>query len=566
MASKTEDRLRYNVLFEALTDELYAGVRPMLHERRYPAGLTIIANDSTGDELFLIAEGRVRIHKPIGGDGEHTLAILHPGDFFGELELVDGRPRSATVTALEDCLLFSLSQPAFEALIARSHPFATRLLQVLSLRLRSLTNHFLREMRLSGEEMNAELNRMEKLIEAAKNVNSTLELDRVLAIVVDNAIHIVGCESGTLYLVDEEKRELWSKVLRESRLVEVRLTLGQGIAGYVAATGDVLNIADAYADARFNPSFDRVSGFRTKTMLCMPVRNPSGAIIGVLQLLNKHLGLFTRNDESFIAALSVHAAIAIENARLHEEEKALNSMREEIRLAARIQLDLLPRSAPAIPGYDLAGRSLPARSVGGDYFDFIRVGPGHTAVAIGDVSGKGLPASLLMANVQATLRGQTAPGNSPSACLIRSNQLLFESTATERFVTLFYMILDHERHRLEFSNAGQDNPFVVRDGGRMDRLVDGGPPVAILDEFPYDQGATELFPGDVAVLYTDGIPEAMNATGEQYGEERLAWLLSTVRELPAEQIIDRILEDVSLHCAGAPQADDRTVVVLRREL
>jgi sigma-B regulation protein RsbU (phosphoserine phosphatase) len=297
----------------------------------------------------------------------------------------------------------------------------------------------------------------------------------------------------------------------------------------------------------------------------MPVRNPAGNIIGVLQLLNKKSGPFTRNDEGFIAALSVHAAIAIENARLHEEEKTLNRMREEIRLAARIQLDLLPASAPELPGYELAGRSIPARSVGGDYFDFIPVDDNRIAIAIGDVSGKGLPASLLMANVQATLRGQTMTGVAPGVCLQRSNRLLFQSTSPDKFVTLFYMILDRRTHELAFSNGGQDHPFLFLPGTEAVRLSAGGPPVAVVDEFPFEESVARFPEGSLIVLYTDGITEAMNAGGEQYGEERLAWLLNSVRELPAERIIERILEDVSRHAAGAPQADDQTIVVLRRE-
>jgi phosphoserine phosphatase RsbU/P len=565
MSSPYEHRLRYSVLFEALSDELYAQIRSRLHERRVRRGSVIVENGSEGEELFVIAEGRVKILKPVTGSAPHTLAILHAGDFFGELELVDGRPRSATATALDDCVLYSLHQRDFEDLVARSHPFSTRVLQVLSIRLRSLTNHFLRELTSAGELMTAGLDRMEKLIEAAKDVNSTLDLDRVLATVVDKALQIVGCENGTLYLLDAGKREIWSKVLRESRLVEVRLALGQGIAGYVAATGDVLNIPDAYEDTRFNPAFDRLSGLRTTSMLCMPVRNPAGTIIGVLQLLNKKSGPFTRNDEGFIAALSVHAAIAIENARLHEEEKTLNRMREEIRLAARIQLDLLPKSAPVIPGYQLAGRSIPARSVGGDYFDFIPIDEHRTAIAIGDVSGKGLPASLLMANVQATLRGLTMSGDPPGMCLRRSNRLLFESTASDKFVTLFYMILDHASHQVAYCNAGQDSPFLLARGETPVRLDAGGPPVAVLDDFAFDQGTALIPEGTVIVLYTDGITEAMNAAGEQYGEERVSWLLNSARELPPDRIIDRILEDVSRHCAGSPQADDQTIVVLTRE-
>ena len=558
------DRLRLNILFENVSDAAFAALVPRLAERRYAEGEVIVEDDAEGSELFLIAEGRVRIVKRTGSGEENLLALLHEGDFFGELELVDGRPRSARVVAMERCVVYALRKDDFDHLLHTSHPFAIRLMQVISLRLRSSNTHFINELERSSRKALAELRHMEQLIEAAQVVNSTLELDKLLSLILDTALKIVEGDRGTLYLLDEKKRELWSKVLRGEELVTIRLPLGKGIAGYVGATGDTLNIADAYLDPRFNPEFDRKTGYRTATILCMPVRNKEGVIIGVLQLLNKRKGVFTRDDENFINALSIHASIAIENARLYEEERDYHRMREEVRLAARIQGDLLPKAHPSVDGYDVAGTSIPAQEVGGDYFDYIPVDADRWAFALGDVSGKGLPASLVMANLQATLRGQTDPGVSVSECVARSNRLLHRSTSADKFVTLFYGVLDVREHRFVFSNAGHDNPFFYDQGVAPRRLSTGGIVLGAIGEYPFQEESITFAPGDLLVICSDGIAEAMNAKGDFFGEERIAEAIAKHRDAPAAELMEAILGTVRRFVGKHPQSDDMTILILKR--
>ena len=173
---------------------------------------------------------------------------------------------------------------------------------------------------------------------------------------------------------------------------------------------------------------------------------------------------FTPRRLEVLKLLSSQIAISLENARLHGKEKAYARVQEEIRLAARIQIDLLPRSSPAVAGYEIAGMNYPAQIIGGDYYDFIPLGDDRLAVCLGDVSGKGLPASLLMANLQATLRGQTLFDASPAGCIRRSNKLLWESTGAEKFATVFFGILDPHDHRFGYVNAGQEIPFVLTGG------------------------------------------------------------------------------------------------------
>jgi sigma-B regulation protein RsbU (phosphoserine phosphatase) len=352
--------------------------------------------------------------------------------------------------------------------------------------------------------------------------------------------------------------------LKGNQQVTIRLPFGRGIAGYVAASGDTLNIPDAYLDPRFNPDVDRQTGYRTRNILCMPMKNKDGETIGVFQLLNKGDGAFTTEDENFITALSTHASLAVENARLYEEEKALASIREEVRLAAKIQMDLLPKSVPDVRGYEMAGTSIPAQVVGGDYFDFIPLEGGKMGVCLGDVSGKGLPAALLMANVQATLRGQTLLGGDVASCVRRSNRLLFESTPPEKFVTLFYGALDPANHAFNFSNAGHDHPCLFRNDGKTVRLESGGIVLGILPDYAYESGSVVFGPGDVLVIYSDGIVESMDAGNEQFGIGRLTDVIAANLGESARGILGAIVEAAQRHAGAAPQYDDMTVVVVKR--
>ena len=558
------NRLRLNILFETLSDEDFQHVRGKLRERRYREGQIILEDNSEGEELFLLAVGRVRIIKQTKTGEEKLLALLHAGDFFGELELIDGRPRSAQVVAVEDCIAYTLDKNTFSQLLYENHPFAVRVMQVLSLRLRATNNHFMSELEKHAIAAKREVHKLEQLIDATKIVNSTLEIDKLLKNILDTALHIVNGDRGTLYIVDIQKGELWSKIFVGEERVTIRLPIGKGIAGFVAATGDTINLEEAYLDPRFNPAVDKKTGYRTKTILCMPLKNKEGVIVGVLQLLNKRSGVFTHDDEQFIRALSIHAAIAIENARLYESEKAFQQMREEVRLAAKIQLELLPKTMPVLAGYDIAGTSLPAQVVGGDYFDFIPLDDSRLAICLGDVSGKGLPASLLMANLQATMRGQLLTDCSPKDCISRSNTLLYRSTNSEKFVTFFYSMLDASTHRLSYSNAGHENPILVSTNGKVKRLETGGVVLGIMENYPYEDAVLTLHAGDVVAIYTDGIIEAMNPKNEMFGEERLIEILQESRNLSSEKIIDAVVTAVQKFAALAAQFDDITMVVVKR--
>ena len=233
-------------------------------------------------------------------------------------------------------------------------------------------------------------------------------------------------------------------------------------------------------------------------------------------------------------------------------------------MAHDIQVNLLPKSNPDIPGYDIAGKSIPALSVGGDYYDFIPIDENNLIICLGDISGKGMPAALLMSNLQATIRGQALIAGAPKECIIRTNSMLFHSTATNKFATLFYGILDMEMHKFCYTNAGHNPPLLYKDDAEPILLKTGGPIVGFMDGISYPDDTVSFNGGDVCVIYSDGITEAMDVDENEYGEEPLESFVKDNRNLSSNEMIEKIFETVRAHAGRAPQSDDMTVVVIKR--
>jgi sigma-B regulation protein RsbU (phosphoserine phosphatase) len=401
------------------------------------------------------------------------------------------------------------------------------------------------------------------LNDLARVISSTMTPDAVIEAVVKRAVRATGGQQGMITMVDEEAPTEMKTLIRMQNSTSNQQTfhLNQNILGWMMINKKPLQANDLHNDPRF--SGVHVEG-SFHSLLCVPllVKNRMIAILAVFN--KKDNASFTEDDKRLLSIIAAQSAQILENARLHVKEEDLLRMQEEIRFAARIQMDLLPKESPRIPGYDIAGKSIPAQMIGGDYFDFIPVDKTRLAIALGDVTGKGLPAALLMANVQATLRGQTLVSNSPKECIIRSNRLLYMSTSAEKFVTLFYGIIDTVEHTLWFSNAGHDNPYVLSTNGDIRRLKTGGTVLSVMEEFPYEEEKIDLPPHGVVVIYSDGITEAMNAQDELYGEERLVEVLQKVKTHSAIEIIDAVIAGARGHAGKHPQSDDMTILVVKR--
>ena len=417
----------------------------------------------------------------------------------------------------------------------------------------------------SATSKQGQIKRLEALINASKILNSTLNLEKLLALILDLAIKNLKAARGTIYLVDADRNELWSKVLKGKDLVEIRLPIGTGISGHVAKTGKTINLKDAWKDKRFFSGFDLRTGFQTKTMLCMPMRDRKNKIIGVFQILNKHDGVFIKEDEHFLEAFSVHAALAIENARMHQDIVEKERIEKELEIAGTIQRRLLPKQLAALPGYEIDAVARPSKNVGGDYYDLIKLGDGKYAFVIADVSGKGVPAALLVSTLHASLHAFIDGATNLAQLVKRLNVVVHGNTEAERFITLFMAILDPSDGTLTYVNAGHNFPFILRtQQSSIQPLASTGLPLGMFDGVEFQQETVKLEPSEYLVLYTDGVTEAMNKSFDEYGESRLRQVMIGSSDKSASGFLGVIVSDVEKFVAGEPQSDDITMVVLKR--
>ncbi|MBI3189123.1 MAG: SpoIIE family protein phosphatase, partial [Ignavibacteriales bacterium] len=407
------------------------------------------------------------------------------------------------------------------------------------------------------------IKRLNALVEASNLLNSSLDLKKILSILLDLATKNLQAERGTIYLIDKEKGEIWSQVTKGGEVKEFRLPIGQGIAGTVAKTGKTVNLKDAYKDKRFDKEFDKRSGFKTKTMLCTPMKDKKGIIVGVFQILNKKKGYFTPDDQSFLSALSIPATLAIENARLHEAEIQNQRMERELEVAAQIQQQILPKKLPKIEGVQLGSMSMPCHAVGGDFYDVFKLDDHRIALVVADVSGKGIPAALLVSTLHASLYAYRELHFSSVDLATKLNQFIYENSTAEKFITFASCIFDTRTSTIHSVNAGHCFPLIIRADGRMVELKKNGFGLGMLPGSRYEEETVKLGAGDLIVLYTDGISESMNEKRDMYGNLRLSKVLSRYRGFLVNEIMDEIVRDVKKFSGNTSQDDDLTLVLLK---
>ncbi len=419
------------------------------------------------------------------------------------------------------------------------------------------------EVALESSERRSAVIELSTIVEATKRLNSTLDLAELLNIILGLTTRYSGAERGTVFLVDRDKQEIWSLVGLGLQQHEIRLPITKGIAGWVAQHGEMVNLADAYADPRFESEVDLRLGYRTRSLLCLPIRNKAGETIGVLQLLNKKTGPFSRADENMLEAISDHVALALENAQLHREMVHKQRMERDLALARSIQLGLLPEAPPKLPGYDIAVSNRMSLEAGGDYYDFIQLAPDTMLTVVADVEGKGVGSAMVMANLQATLHALIAHLHSLERLVESLNDMMLADTRGQKYMTMFVTLLDQPHRTLHYVNAGHVPPAVVRSNGTVDYLREGGMVVGMFPSVKFDRGHVRMEPGDIFVACTDGITEAMNAQDDEYGSQRLIELVARERALPAAEIVQSVLTEVDHFSRGGTHEDDRVILIMK---
>jgi len=409
-----------------------------------------------------------------------------------------------------------------------------------------------------------QIRRLERLVEAGKALNATLDLGELFGVILAIVTEHTHAERASLFLLDAQRQELWSLVAQGLGRVEIRLPAGKGLAGWVAQSGETLHIEDAYADPRFDRSVDKASGYRTRNLLVAPVRDKAGRVTGVIQLLNKAGEGFGQDDIDFLQDISVPAAIALDNARLHKESLVRQRLEKELQLARTIQRSLLPEAPPQVAGIEIAVKYEASQQVGGDYYDFIRLSNDTLIIVVADVEGKGAASAMVMSNVQATLHTLARHVHSIEGILFNLNERVLESTRSGKYMTMFLGLIDVPRRGLHYINAGHVAPLLVREDG-VTPLKDGGPVVGLLPGARYRRGRVQLASGDIVVACTDGITEAAGASEEEYGGERLGREVQARRAQSAARIVDGLFSEIHDYSQGATHPDDKILLALKVE-
>lgn len=287
-------------------------------------------------------------------------------------------------------------------------------------------------------------------------------------------------------------------------------------------------------------------------------------LMGLILLSGKVAGFrYNTEDITFLAFMANQVVVALENVKLYHESLEKQRLEEELAVAKQIQIGLLPRQLPRLTNFEFAAFIEPSRQVGGDFYDFIDLADGKLGVVIADASGKGVPAALFIARMQAMLQSEVRFGKSVGEMMSSVNRFILESTSQGRFATCFYFELDNTARRFRYCNAGHNYPILLRRDGRVEYLETGGLLLGAFGNVTYQTGTGDMEPGDTLVLYTDGITEAMDIAENEYGERRLVSNLLEVRSFPAEVICSRTIKNVKQFAAGIGEIDDLTLVVVK---
>ncbi len=411
------------------------------------------------------------------------------------------------------------------------------------------------------------LDALMRLLAVSRQLSAPMELKTLLGMVIDAGRDVLGAERGAVLLYDAPHRELYSKVATGQE--DIRVTIDSGIAGACARSRRTINVQDVDTDPRFNPQIDRATGFRTRCLVSVPLIGLDEELVGVMQLLNPARGHFNAGDENIAEVLASHAAVAIQRERLLAERLVRMKMERDLEAARVIQEGVLPRYLPLLAGYDVAGFSRPAEQTGGDIYDVVPMGiPPYSPIALllADASGHGIGPALSVVQVRAMLRMGLRLGASIGDLVRQMDAQLFQDLADDQFVTAFVGCLDPVRHDLVYHAAGQ-GPLLHYHAadGRAEWLGANALPLGVAEVTVVPSPLTmHLEPGDVVALITDGIYECANRNGEVFGELRVLDLITRNRTLEARNLIDALVRAVDHYAEGTVQADDLTVIIIRR--
>jgi len=405
--------------------------------------------------------------------------------------------------------------------------------------------------------------RFKMLHEVHQALGRPIALAELLELILDRAFDHLRPERAAIFLTTPQG-ELIRAASRSAAGTRDELVDSRSLAREVIDKGLAALVLDAQTDSRF-ANAESLLGSGVRSLMAAPLLTPEGAL-GMIALDSRlHVRQFGEEDLELLVGLAAVAALRIRNVALAEEAAERRRMQEELALARRIQVALLPARMPELPGWELHGGNIPSRGVSGDYYEVVERQEGRECVLfIADVSGKGVAASLLTASLEALAASPIEDGLPADELFRRLSRQLYRRTPPEKYATAFVAVLEPESGRIRWANAGHNPSLVVRAAGAVERLGPTGPPLGLLPGALYTMAEASLEPGDLLVLYTDGIVEANDSKDDEYGLERLVSVCLARREDQLGELARRLEEDLEAFVRGVPYADDRTIVLLRR--
>jgi len=525
--------LRAFPFLRRLADADLARLASQVGETHYPAGTLIFPDRQPGDRFYLLKAGRVEIFKPT----PHTqviLNVLQPGEHFGEMSLLDDQPRSAAARAATDVALIEISKPIFLALVQRFPLLLYQAAHVSDERLRHRDRDLINQLTAHNRQLG-------KLYETSLDISRHRARDAALAAIVERAVALLNGSAGVIHLFDPQTHRLVAPLDRS------RGTRSRGVIGRAFATGAPV-----------------IENRRARRELAAPIcldEKPLGALVVYRA---PAAAAFTPEQAQLLLLFANQAAIAIENARLHALALEKARLDGELCAARAMQRSLIPTRAPRVPGFRLAGLWRPAREVSGDFYDFISLGNGCWGLVIADVCDKGMPAALFMATARSVVRASARAALTAVGAVEHANRVIAADASNGMFITLFLGILDPRARRLEYVNAGHVPPLWWRaPNARLERLSRTGIALGVDAEARYESRAIELAEGDLLLLYTDGVADALNVTDAHFGEARLARVLKSGASAEACAVVRAVDRAVSDFVGTCALVDDVTMVAVR---
>jgi sigma-B regulation protein RsbU (phosphoserine phosphatase) len=416
------------------------------------------------------------------------------------------------------------------------------------------------------------VDKLRMLLDITKTISRSLDLDEVLNLVMDTLDSLIPYDAAGIYLVKcsrpllerdggvDETCVFHTQAVRGydiADMQELSLKMGEGLIGHVALNGKPFISPNVRKEPRYINARTR-----TQSEMVAPIIS-NDEVIGVFDLESDELNAYANDDMEILMLLSSQVAIIIEKVMLHEQLIEKQRLETQLEIARQVQLQLLPPKDPELEGFDISAYNFPTEEVSGDYYDWVRLFDDQIGIVIADVSGKGVPAALLMAFLRASLRAASHIGYAPHVSMSKVNYLLWESIERNQFVTGFYGILDATNRTLAYSNAGHNPPFLLDVEGKAHFEERGGVPLGMFRDSRYYEYYATIESGQMLMLYTDGVTEAMNPDGEEYGRDRLVDAARRGRHLSARELIDFIHREVIDWTDGLGATDDVTFFIIK---